>query len=405
MPTNQIPLVVIDPGHGGSAAVGGSSPNNAVGPNGLREKDLTLDLALRVQQALGDHVRVVLTRDGDVNLSLSDRAAVGRRHAAAAFVSIHFNGWHDPGVDGTVAFIAATTPTGRSRELASDLAQRTAAVTQVHNRGVRERDFGVLLASRHHPQTSAVLLEVAFLTNPQQAERLTDTGYRDDLAEAIANAIHEHVGRRAEAQAMAIEPAMAHAAVYGASAGSGIASGAGAAALVEAEAADEGLEFDDVLDFSGALAARSCEPEDLAGCGQNCPDKPASDAGSTHFELSDFHSKDGVEVPERFRGNVQQVMDNLEVLQAAVGDKEITVVSGYRSCEHNCRVGGASASRHLCGQAADIRVERMTPRQVHDTIERLIEANKMDEGGLGLYNSFVHYDVRGTRARWDFSRG
>jgi uncharacterized protein YcbK (DUF882 family) len=50
--------------------------------------------------------------------------------------------------------------------------------------------------------------------------------------------------------------------------------------------------------------------------------------------------------------------------------------------------------------AADIKVRGVTPREVHTTILRLIEEGKMEEGGLGLYETFVHFDVRGRRARW-----
>src|SRR2546430_4409640 len=63
-------VVVLDPGHGGAMAVGGSSPNRAVGPNGLLEKNVALDLARRVRSILSPELRVVLTRDEDRNLSL-----------------------------------------------------------------------------------------------------------------------------------------------------------------------------------------------------------------------------------------------------------------------------------------------------------------------------------------------
>src|SRR5206468_664991 len=65
-----MPTVVIDPGHGGATATGGSSPNNATGPNGLLEKDLTLDLGRRVSALLAPRATVILTRTTDVNLSL-----------------------------------------------------------------------------------------------------------------------------------------------------------------------------------------------------------------------------------------------------------------------------------------------------------------------------------------------
>ena len=93
------PTVVIDPGHGGTAKAGGSSPNNATGPNGLLEKDLTLDIGRRVATLLGPRANVILTRTGDENRSLSDRARVAHDANAAVFLSIHLNGWRDPSVD------------------------------------------------------------------------------------------------------------------------------------------------------------------------------------------------------------------------------------------------------------------------------------------------------------------
>ena len=65
MNEQNLPLVVLDPGHGGTAKVGGSSPNNAVGPDGLREKDLTLDIATRVPLRSPGR-GTVLTRTADV---------------------------------------------------------------------------------------------------------------------------------------------------------------------------------------------------------------------------------------------------------------------------------------------------------------------------------------------------
>jgi GH24 family phage-related lysozyme (muramidase) len=130
-----------------------------------------------------------------------------------------------------------------------------------------------------------------------------------------------------------------------------------------------------------------------------CPLSEADDARTDHFRLSEFHSHDGVEVPRQVRGNVQAVMDQLEVLRGEVG-AAITIVSGYRSPEHNTAVGGKPRSQHLCGRAADIKVDGMTPSQVHAKIEELIGAGRMTQGGLGLYRTFVHYDVRGTRTRW-----
>ena len=193
-------VVVIDPGHGGSSRTGGSSPNNARGPNGLLEKDLTLDMARRVRAALQDsNIQVILTRDDDVNLGLAARAHVARDNEADLFVSIHFNGWEDASVDGTVTFTGRGANEG-SQQFAARLQSAVVAVTGVRDRGVRARNFGVIMPSRHHANTAAVLLEVAFLTNPEQAERLTDDNYKTRIAGGIASAIRDSLTTGASSQ-------------------------------------------------------------------------------------------------------------------------------------------------------------------------------------------------------------
>lgn len=137
------------------------------------------------------------------------------------------------------------------------------------------------------------------------------------------------------------------------------------------------------------------------GVSAHCPINTASDASTTHFQLKEFDCKDAARTraPEAIRGNIQKLMEQLEVLRTDLG-VPITITSGYRTVAYNKSVGGAAKSQHLCGTAADIKVKGHTPTQVKAAIERLIKAGKMKEGGVGLYNTFVHYDIRGTRARW-----
>jgi N-acetylmuramoyl-L-alanine amidase len=99
--------IVVDPGHGGAATIlGDSTWNNAVGPNGTLEKNLTLDVGLRVDKILRDRGHDVrLTRSTDVNLRLRDRAKVARDLRAHAFVSIHFNGSIGHNAQGTETLV------------------------------------------------------------------------------------------------------------------------------------------------------------------------------------------------------------------------------------------------------------------------------------------------------------
>ena len=121
-----------------------------------------------------------------------------------------------------------------------------------------------------------------------------------------------------------------------------------------------------------------------------------------HFNLSEFESKDGARMPLNVKQNIQKLAENLEYLRTFL-DYPILINSAYRSPEHNKAIGGVRNSQHISGLAADVRTTVYTPKQLYKVIEELIITGHMDEGGLGLYDTFVHYDIRGTRARWDKS--
>ena len=118
-----------------------------------------------------------------------------------------------------------------------------------------------------------------------------------------------------------------------------------------------------------------------------------------NFRLSEFKCKDGTDVPDDLRENVQLLCDNLQVLRDHIG-KPIRVISGYRSPKYNRRIGGAKRSQHMLAKAADIKVTGMSPSEVKAEIVKLIKEGKMMSGGIGLYTTFTHYDVRGRNARW-----
>ena len=118
-----------------------------------------------------------------------------------------------------------------------------------------------------------------------------------------------------------------------------------------------------------------------------------------NFSLSEFRCKDGTEVPEDLIDNVKLLAENLQVLRDEIG-KPVRIISGYRSPKYNSRIGGAKRSQHMTAKAADIKVNGMTPAEIKEVIVRLISEGKMHVGGIGLYNTFTHYDVRGRNARW-----
>lgn len=118
-----------------------------------------------------------------------------------------------------------------------------------------------------------------------------------------------------------------------------------------------------------------------------------------NFRLQEFQCKSGADMPLEVLENIKILADQLQVLRDHIG-RPITITSGYRSPEHNKKVGGAKASKHVLGMAADFKVEGLTPATVIKDIEVLIMTNQMLEGGIGKYPTWTHYDHRGIKARW-----
>jgi uncharacterized protein YcbK (DUF882 family) len=98
--------------------------------------------------------------------------------------------------------------------------------------------------------------------------------------------------------------------------------------------------------------------------------------------------------------NLRRLAENLQVLRDHVGTSVIINIA-YRPVWWEHQQGRSGTSQHCLGKAADIVISGMTPDEVADTIEKLIDEDKMEQGGLGRYNTFTHFDVRGYAARWD----
>lgn len=120
---------------------------------------------------------------------------------------------------------------------------------------------------------------------------------------------------------------------------------------------------------------------------------------TTNFKLSEFACKDGSAVPDEYYDNCLKLAENLQALRDFLG-VPIFVVSGYRTKEYNAKVGGAPKSQHLYAKAADIRCKEYGAKYIYGMIEVMIEKGLMHNGGLGIYNGFVHYDIRDKFARW-----
>lgn len=120
---------------------------------------------------------------------------------------------------------------------------------------------------------------------------------------------------------------------------------------------------------------------------------------TSHFNSEEFDCKDGTKYPIDKIHTLRKICKALEVVRAITG-KSLTINSGYRTKDYNRVVGGAVNSQHVKGAAVDFVLEGIECKKLYYIMRRLIKAEAIPEGGLGLYKTWVHYDVRGTRARW-----
>ncbi len=225
-PSEQAPgvrTIVIDPGHGGAES-------GAIGPSGVQEKELTLSIAreleARLESQLG--VRVVLTRNEDATLPLDARTAIANQNKADLFISLHLNSSLGSGAHGAETYFLSAEasdaaaarmaeaensaepalPEGTTGFEAQDLelilwdlaqthhlleSQRFAAMIQgelnqtlqLRDRGVKQAPFRVLNGAA----MPAVLVEVGFISNPDEEKKLQDAAYRTELIAALTRAV------------------------------------------------------------------------------------------------------------------------------------------------------------------------------------------------------------------------
>ena len=192
-------VVVLDPGHGGqdSGAMCG----------GVLEKDLTLDVARRIDRLLdAEGIATLMTRLGDTYVSLADRAAFANRVSNCIFVSIHFNEDNLPVSSGVETYYAAhqitagsflaswlpflwralsESPNSESQSLAGSIQEALVARTRALDRGTKPRQFFVIA----NVTSPAALVEGGFLTNKEDISKLASENYREEIAAAVADGI------------------------------------------------------------------------------------------------------------------------------------------------------------------------------------------------------------------------
>ena len=206
-------VVILDPGHGGQ--------DSGAMVGGVMEKDLTLDVAHRVDRLLDSQgVATLMTRLGDAYVSLADRATIGNRVRDSIFVSIHFNEDSKTVASGVETYYAehqvtagsvlawlpflsrppSNSPKPESQSLAGFIQEALVARTGAADRGAQAKQFFVIA----NVTSPAVLVEGGFLTNKEDVSKLASDDYRDQLAAAVADGILRYrgsVGQRKSALA------------------------------------------------------------------------------------------------------------------------------------------------------------------------------------------------------------
>lgn len=171
------PLIVVDAGHGGK--------DQGTCSGDILEKDINLAVAEKLAKKLKKGgARVLLTRDEDVKIELNDRAAIANEAEADIFVSIHCNYYEkDTGIKGLECYYQESSEDGR--ELAERVTEAFANEDRVVVRGTKTAGYRVLLKT----QMPAILVELGYMSNPSECEKLADEDYQELLAEKIAAGI------------------------------------------------------------------------------------------------------------------------------------------------------------------------------------------------------------------------
>lgn len=231
--TDRLIVVAIDPGHGGEDP-------GAIGPNGTKEKDVVLQIALKLRdrinatQVKGSPMRAFLTRDADFFVPLHVRVQKARKVQADLFVSVHADAFFTPNAQGASVFAlsqgAASSSAARwmaSQENKADLIggmnlgvkdsqvqqalldmstsaqikdslnlggailREIGSIGRLHKPKVEQAGFAVLKA----PDIPSVLVETAFISNPSEEAKLADPQYQNDIADALVKGLQKYFER------------------------------------------------------------------------------------------------------------------------------------------------------------------------------------------------------------------
>ncbi len=230
-PPNVMRMITIalDPGHGGEDP-------GALGARGSREKDVVLSIAKRLKGKLEEHpnIRVMLTRDGDYFVPLQTRVEKARKVQADLFVSLHADAFIETSARGSSVFVlsekgassgaarwlankenladsiggvniknqdrqltsvlldlSTTAQINDSLKLAKAVLGEIGGINRLHKGAVEQAGFAVLKA----PDIPSILIETAFISNPEEEAKLTDNGYQDQIADAVTKGIRRYFSK------------------------------------------------------------------------------------------------------------------------------------------------------------------------------------------------------------------
>ena len=226
---DRLLVIAIDPGHGGEDP-------GAIGPTGLKEKDVVLAIAMQLRERLNAKpgVRVLMTRDSDFFVPLGERVKKAERVQADLFVSIHADAFFTPDAKGASVFalsqggassaaarwmanrenqsdsvggvsvkvkdaqvmralldMSTTAQIKDSLRVGGEVLSRIGKVGKLHRGQVEQASFAVLKA----PAIPSILVETAFISNPQEEDKLRDADYRTKLVEALFTGIDRYFAK------------------------------------------------------------------------------------------------------------------------------------------------------------------------------------------------------------------
>lgn len=169
-----------------------------------------------------------------------------------------------------------------------------------------------------------------------------------------------------------------------------------------------GLGADGVISPTGDTLKKLNSTPD--GAFSNSVAEVANDPNAPKFSHSNFDNPgklmqctDGTVIPPQFYSKIRRLISNVNIIADKLG-VALHVNSGYRSPNYNSTLeGSAQASNHQFGEAIDISSTVLSASQLHTKILALINDGSISDGGLGKYNTFVHYDVGGAGRRWDLT--